>query len=105
MISPAVFENWISAMSAAASHLLLLHLSILLLTLLTPPAAVAENDTTEPCPLDFSVLRNLVQNAKIPIVDRTQACPYLRQGLRLVQSDYLSRTNDFLPPNPAERGT
>ncbi|CAI0403027.1 unnamed protein product, partial [Linum tenue] len=54
-----------------------------------------------PCPLDFSVLRNLVQNAKIPIVDRTQACPYLRQGLRLVQSDYLSRTNDFLPPNPA----
>ncbi|CAI0582420.1 unnamed protein product [Linum tenue] len=88
-------------MSAAASHHhhhLLLLLSILLLKLLTPPAAVAQNTTTEPCPLDFSVLRNLVQNARIPTVDRTQACQYLRQGLRLVQSDYLRRTNDFLPP-------
>ncbi|CAL1355650.1 unnamed protein product [Linum trigynum] len=62
--------------------------------------AVAQNDTTEPCQLDFSVLRNLVENAKIPTVDRTQACQYLRQGLRLVQSDYLRRTNDFLLPNP-----
>ncbi|KAL3531390.1 hypothetical protein ACH5RR_010712 [Cinchona calisaya] len=50
------------------------------------------------CPLDFDVLSRLVQGSKPPYLDTSARCQYIRQGLRLVLSDYLRRTNQFLPP-------
>ncbi|CAN1765694.1 Probable LRR receptor-like serine/threonine-protein kinase RKF3 [Linum perenne] len=60
---------------------------------------LAQNNTTDPCPLNFSILRQLVATADLPsAVERPQACQYIRQALRLLQSDHLLRTNTFLPP-------
>ncbi|KDP21526.1 hypothetical protein JCGZ_21997 [Jatropha curcas] len=58
---------------------------------------LAQNDTV-PCPLDFSVIRNLVADSKPASVPPSQECQYVKQGLRLVLSYYLQRTNNFLPP-------
>ncbi|CAN1271418.1 Probable LRR receptor-like serine/threonine-protein kinase RKF3 [Linum perenne] len=73
---------------------------LLLLFLLGSSLTVlAQNNTTDPCPLNFSILRQLVATADLPsAVERPQACQYIRQGLRLLQSDHLLRTNTFLPP-------
>ncbi|KAL3517522.1 hypothetical protein ACH5RR_020111 [Cinchona calisaya] len=57
------------------------------------------NASSTSCPLDFNVLRKLIQGSKRPNLDTTSThCQYIRQGLRLVLSDYLKRTNSFLPP-------
>ncbi|XP_059295568.1 probable LRR receptor-like serine/threonine-protein kinase RKF3 [Lycium ferocissimum] len=51
------------------------------------------------CPLDFNSLRGLIdQIPKRPTINSTTQCQYIRQGLRLVQSEYLKRTNSFFPP-------
>ncbi|XP_016565621.2 probable LRR receptor-like serine/threonine-protein kinase RKF3 [Capsicum annuum] len=51
------------------------------------------------CPFDFGALRKVIdQNSRRPALNSTAQCQYIRQGLRLVQSDYLRRTNTFLPP-------
>ncbi|KAK4482241.1 hypothetical protein RD792_009388 [Penstemon davidsonii] len=56
-----------------------------------------------PCPLNFDTLRRLVQGSDRRNLDTRSQCQYILQGLRLVQSDYLRRTNSFLPPlNSAE---
>ncbi|CAN1765688.1 Probable LRR receptor-like serine/threonine-protein kinase RKF3 [Linum perenne] len=68
-------------------------LPLLAAVLLT--TAAAQNST---CPLDFTVLSRLYDGTNPPQVDPSQNCQYIRQGLRLVQSDYLLRTNNFLPP-------
>lgn len=52
-----------------------------------------QNDTVS-CPLDFEVLRRLTQGYKSPSGDQ---CQFILEGLRLVQSDYLKRTDSFLP--------
>ncbi|KAL3827894.1 hypothetical protein ACJIZ3_016696 [Penstemon smallii] len=51
-----------------------------------------------PCPLNFDTLRRLIQGSDRRDLDTRSQCQYIRQGLRLVQSDYLRRTNSFLPP-------
>ncbi|XP_019188460.1 PREDICTED: probable LRR receptor-like serine/threonine-protein kinase RKF3 [Ipomoea nil] len=57
------------------------------------------NSSSSSCPLDFDVLRRLVeQSSSRPTLNTTTNCQYILQGLRLVQSDYLRRTNSFLPP-------
>uniref|UniRef100_A0A5B6YSX1 non-specific serine/threonine protein kinase n=1 Tax=Davidia involucrata TaxID=16924 RepID=A0A5B6YSX1_DAVIN len=58
---------------------------------------LAENDTV-PCPLDFNVLRRLVQGSKRPTLDNSTECQFILQGLRLVQSEHLRTTGSFLPP-------
>ncbi|CAI9107939.1 OLC1v1007424C1 [Oldenlandia corymbosa var. corymbosa] len=58
----------------------------------------SSGNVSSPCPLDFDVLRRLVTGSKPPNLDTTTQCQYIRQGLRLVLSDYLKRTNLFLPP-------
>ncbi|CAN1234079.1 Probable LRR receptor-like serine/threonine-protein kinase RKF3 [Linum perenne] len=73
------------------------HLLLLCLLTLTPYLH-AQNNSTDPCPLDFTVLRRLIETSDIPTIDRAQACQYVRQGLRLVFSDYLQRNDVFLPP-------
>ncbi|CAI0418788.1 unnamed protein product, partial [Linum tenue] len=50
------------------------------------------------CPLDFTGLRRLYDPSNSPAIDSSQTCQYIRQGLRLIQSDYLRRTSRFLPP-------
>ncbi|XP_044493348.1 probable LRR receptor-like serine/threonine-protein kinase RKF3 [Mangifera indica] len=50
------------------------------------------------CPLDFNVLRPLITGSIPPNMDLLAECQYIRQGLRLVHSDYLRRTGNFLPP-------
>ncbi|KAL6968387.1 putative LRR receptor-like serine/threonine-protein kinase rkf3 [Sarracenia purpurea var. burkii] len=56
------------------------------------------NNNNASCPLDFAVIRRLVQGAKQPTLDVRTQCQYIRQGLRLVQSEYLRTTNHFVPP-------
>ncbi|CAN0890205.1 Probable LRR receptor-like serine/threonine-protein kinase RKF3 [Linum grandiflorum] len=87
-------------MSTAVHHRLLLPL-LLIASTLTRSLVLAQNNTntTVPCPLNFSILRQRVASSDLPsTVDPSQNCQYIRQGLRLVQSDYLQRTNNFLPP-------
>ncbi|KAH6814004.1 receptor-like kinase in in flowers 3 [Perilla frutescens var. frutescens] len=50
------------------------------------------------CPLNFEFLRRLAPDSKRPNLDTNSECQYIRQGLRLVLSDYLRLTNSFLPP-------
>ncbi|GFZ04665.1 receptor-like kinase in in flowers 3 [Actinidia rufa] len=73
-------------------------MSLLFLSLLLTfsPLAAAAN-TTADCPLDFAVLRRLVRVSKRPTLDVKSECQYIRQGLRLVQSDHLRTTGRFLP--------
>ncbi|WOH01638.1 hypothetical protein DCAR_0521022 [Daucus carota subsp. sativus] len=54
----------------------------------------AQRNDSVSCPLDFDVLRRLIQGYKPPSGDR---CQFILEGLRLVQSDYLKRTDSFLP--------
>ncbi|CAM8968575.1 unnamed protein product [Rhodiola kirilowii] len=68
---------------------------IILLSLL--PLSVAQYDAA-PCPLNFTVLRDLISSADRPTLDDTNLCQYARQALRLVQSEYLRNTNSFVPP-------
>ncbi|CAN1294928.1 Probable LRR receptor-like serine/threonine-protein kinase RKF3, partial [Linum perenne] len=51
------------------------------------------------CPLDFSILLNLVtsHSGRLP-VDSSQPCLPIRLGLCLFHSNYLRRTGSFLPP-------
>ncbi|KAI7984191.1 putative LRR receptor-like serine/threonine-protein kinase RKF3 [Camellia lanceoleosa] len=82
---------------------LLLFLS-LQLTLSFLSAAAAQNTTATnttaaaSCSLNFDVLRQLLKGTKQPTLDLNGECQYIRQGLRLVQSEYLRTTNNFLPP-------
>ncbi|CDP03584.1 unnamed protein product [Coffea canephora] len=55
-------------------------------------------NASSPCPLDFNILRQLFQGSTRPNLDTSTQCQYIRQSLRLVLSDYLRRTNSFLPP-------
>ncbi|XAR61255.1 Non-specific serine/threonine protein kinase [Bertholletia excelsa] len=50
------------------------------------------------CPLNFEVLRRFNDGSKRPILNAQIHCQYILQGLRLVQSEYLRLTDDFLPP-------
>ncbi|KAI3506715.1 hypothetical protein L1887_21278 [Cichorium endivia] len=50
------------------------------------------------CPLNFDLLRRLVGSRRLNTVDAATACRYAQQGLRLVEADYLLRTNSFVPP-------
>ncbi|PIN26076.1 Serine/threonine protein kinase [Handroanthus impetiginosus] len=50
------------------------------------------------CPLDFDALRRLAPASRRPNVDARSECQYIRQSIRLVQSEYLLRNNSFLPP-------
>lgn len=58
----------------------------------------AAGNTSSSCPLDFGILRRLAKDVKRPNIDPSGECQYIRQGLRLVESDYLRRTGFFLPP-------
>lgn len=52
-------------------------------------------NVSTPCPLDFGVLRK----GKRPSTPDSQSeCQYIKQGIRLVESEYLRVTNSFLPP-------
>ncbi|KAE8665452.1 putative LRR receptor-like serine/threonine-protein kinase RKF3 [Hibiscus syriacus] len=49
------------------------------------------------CPLNFTILNPLLPNPR-PRLNTSMECHYVRQGLRLVLSDYLRRTSSFFPP-------
>ncbi|KAK3041420.1 hypothetical protein RJ639_000397 [Escallonia herrerae] len=69
---------------------------LLIFLFLFPSISSAQNGTA-PCPLDFNALRRLVQGSRQPKLYNNTQCQYIRQGLRLVQSEYLRRTGSFLP--------
>ncbi|GMY16567.1 probable LRR receptor-like serine/threonine-protein kinase RKF3 [Fagus crenata] len=75
---------------------LLVILHVLLLSLLTSPT-LSQNDPVK-CPLNFTVLSQLIPSSNRPSSDNTTECNYIRQGLRLVLSHYLQLTDSFLPP-------
>lgn len=74
------------------------------LALAVLPSKTLSQNATVPCPLDFNVLRQLVQNLDRPkLATVADECNYIRQGLRLVESHYLQLNDSFLPPlNSAE---
>ncbi|KAL8530754.1 hypothetical protein ACS0TY_007700 [Phlomoides rotata] len=49
------------------------------------------------CPLNFNALRRMALSRR-PNLDNNSKCQFIRQGLRLVLSEYLRVTNSFLPP-------
>ena len=54
------------------------------------------------CPLNFTLLNTLSggrATSKPPSSFTSTPCQFVRQALRLVQSDYLRRTDSFLPPS------
>ncbi|XP_044501872.1 probable LRR receptor-like serine/threonine-protein kinase RKF3 [Mangifera indica] len=55
-------------------------------------------DGTVSCPLDFNVLRPLITGSVPSNMDLSSQCQYIRQGLRLVQSNYLRLSGNFMPP-------
>ncbi|KAB2050702.1 hypothetical protein E1A91_A12G007400v1 [Gossypium mustelinum] len=67
------------------------------------PLCFAQSNTQQqPCPLNFTILRPILPNPR-PRLNTSMECHYVRQGLRLVLSDYLKRTDSFYPPlNTAE---
>ncbi|KAK6164732.1 hypothetical protein DH2020_001596 [Rehmannia glutinosa] len=77
-----------------------------LLFLLSFPSAslsvrrtLLQNGTVSRCPLNFDALRRLAPSSRrAPNLDTRSQCQYIRQGLRLVLSEYLRQTNSFLPP-------
>ncbi|GMP57756.1 hypothetical protein CsSME_00021700 [Camellia sinensis var. sinensis] len=76
------------------------HISPLSSSSSTTPSAVRHlHATASSCPLDFDVLRRLIQSSNHPKLDSDSvSCHYIKAGLRLVQFDYLRTTNNFLPP-------
>ncbi|KAL6978467.1 putative LRR receptor-like serine/threonine-protein kinase rkf3 [Sarracenia purpurea var. burkii] len=97
--------DMITAVSSQMTLLFLLPLSLHqgLSSLFSSPSSVAaarllldQNDTS--CPLDFDVLRRLLQGLKPAKFAVDVDCRYIQQGLRLVESEYLRTTKNFLPP-------
>ncbi|KAG2697209.1 hypothetical protein I3760_07G095900 [Carya illinoinensis] len=68
------------------------------LALVLPSPTLSQQNNSDACPLHFGVLQVLIQDSNHPKVDPAIKCQYIRQGLRLLQSRYLQRTNSFLPP-------
>lgn len=58
----------------------------------------SQQPTSSNCPLDFNVLQKLARGSR-PSNTSSDRCVSILQGLHLVQSDYLRRTNSFLPPS------
>ncbi|KAJ8748372.1 hypothetical protein K2173_003009 [Erythroxylum novogranatense] len=77
---------------------LLRQLLIFTFLALLSTSILAQNTTTPPCPLDFTALRNLAPRSNKPTTDTSQACQYIKQGLRFVEARYLQNTGNFLPP-------
>lgn len=77
---------------------------LLALLLLCLPPSRAQNNTTAAattgaaCPLNFTVLSDLITPSSRPPSGSSTACGYIQQGLRLVLSSYLQLTGNFLPP-------
>lgn len=73
---------------------LLRHLFPLLFLLSTFPTLSL---SAQPCPLNVTILR-VVGGGSRPSFKADQQCHYVLQALHLLQSDYLRRTNLFVPP-------
>ncbi|KAJ9171905.1 hypothetical protein P3X46_015206 [Hevea brasiliensis] len=72
------------------------HLFFTFLALSFTPT-LAQNGTAS-CPLDFGILRKLIADSQSTSISPSQECQYVKQGLRLVQSYFLQRSNSFVPP-------
>ncbi|XP_028789009.1 probable LRR receptor-like serine/threonine-protein kinase RKF3 [Neltuma alba] len=77
-----------------SSSMSLLFLLLLLLLAFSRPHLSANN---APCPLKFTILRDVTGSVRLPR-DPSTHCQYVRNALHLVQSDYLRRSGFFLPP-------
>lgn len=75
---------------------ILINFFLLFFSLASSQPTIPTN-TTEICPLDFNILGRLAEGSR-PSNKVADQCLLALQGLRLVQSDYLRRTNSFLPP-------
>ncbi|XP_052170524.1 probable LRR receptor-like serine/threonine-protein kinase RKF3 isoform X2 [Diospyros lotus] len=85
-------------------HFLVFLFSLQLAVLPSPSSAaaarhlLAENNATGSCPLDFNLLRQVAKGSKRADLDVKTVCQYIRQSLRLVQSEYLRTSDHFFPP-------
>ncbi|KAF1002449.1 hypothetical protein AG4045_018328 [Apium graveolens] len=57
--------------------------------------SLSQSNATVKCPLDFSIQSRLAEASRHSN-DANMQCQLIRQGIGLVQSDYLRRTNSFL---------
>ncbi|XP_050203443.1 probable LRR receptor-like serine/threonine-protein kinase RKF3 [Mercurialis annua] len=75
----------------------------LFLCLSLAPISHAQPPAVASCPLNFTILSDLITDSKPANIGPNQECQYIKNGLRLVESHYLQQTNSFLPPlNSAE---
>ncbi|KAF6176556.1 hypothetical protein GIB67_034418 [Kingdonia uniflora] len=58
-----------------------------------PIRKLANDDLSSACPMNFNALQKYVSKRSTKL-----ECPYVLQGLRLVQSEYFKSTGLFLPP-------
>ncbi|KAI4349568.1 hypothetical protein L6164_010143 [Bauhinia variegata] len=81
------------------SLLLYHHLFFVFAFLTLPLLSLSANDTVlnATCPLNFTVISDLYDGER-PSFDPGTDCQFIRQVLRLVESDYLRRTGSFLSP-------
>ncbi|KAE8699500.1 putative LRR receptor-like serine/threonine-protein kinase RKF3 [Hibiscus syriacus] len=71
------------------------HFLFIFIALTFFPSFLAQSvDVSSSCPLNFTILRPLFSDPSRPRPE----CHSLRQGLRLLLSDYLRRTGVFFPP-------
>ncbi|KAM1169453.1 hypothetical protein ACFX13_031942 [Malus domestica] len=91
-IQTAPYETLMSS-----SFLFLLLLLLLLSS--SPTPSLSQLNSTAPCPLNFTILRQFNPGShNRRRYDLNTGCQYFVQGLRLVDSEYLRRTGNFLPP-------
>ncbi|TYJ09293.1 hypothetical protein E1A91_A11G131500v1 [Gossypium mustelinum] len=74
-----------------------LHLLFFLFFILPSfPSLLAQSVDVSSCPLNVSILRPVFSDSSRP--RSSMECHHIRQGLRLLLSDYLRRTGYFFPP-------
>ncbi|EOX94874.1 Receptor-like kinase in in flowers 3 [Theobroma cacao] len=74
------------------------HLLFFLILTFFPSLPLAQEGNVS-CPLNFTILRPILSNPnRLRHMNTSVECHYIRQGLRLVLSDYLRRTGSFFPP-------
>ncbi|KAI3439462.1 Protein kinase domain-containing protein [Psidium guajava] len=72
--------------------------ALAVLALCLPPSRSQNATTGAACPLNFTVLSDLITPSSRSSLDVSTECGYILQGLRLVRSRYLQLTGSFLPP-------
>ncbi|PWA79151.1 Concanavalin A-like lectin/glucanase, subgroup [Artemisia annua] len=80
-------------------HPTLIFLIINLILIVIPPS-FSQNDTLSSvkCPLNFYLIRGLWNTSTTPDFNERTYCQFVKNGLHIVEADYLRRTDSFVRP-------